>query len=218
MKLHNITVLLNLELGQTMNNIKFVFDLDGTVTSEETLPLIARHFHVEEEIEELTRETVQGNIPFVESFIRRVFILGRLPVDEVADLLETTAVYPLLAAFIREHSENCAIATGNLECWSHKLLGKIGCASHCSDAIVEDNRVVKLTKILRKEQVVEDYQKDGFKVVFIGDGNNDLEAMRVADIAIAVGTTHNPSKSILPMANYLIFDERALCRQLSQLL
>lgn len=70
-----------------MKPIKFVFDLDGTVTAEETLPLMARHFHVEEEIEELTREPVQGNIPFVESFIRRVFILGKLPGDEVADLL-----------------------------------------------------------------------------------------------------------------------------------
>lgn len=67
-----------------MDNIKFIFDLDGTVTSEEMLPLIAKHFHVEEEIVDLSRETTQGNMPFVESFIRRVFILGRLPVDEVA--------------------------------------------------------------------------------------------------------------------------------------
>lgn len=64
-----------------MKPIKFVFDLDGTVTAEETLPLMARHFHVEEEIEELTREPIQGNIPFVERFIRRVFMLGKLPVD-----------------------------------------------------------------------------------------------------------------------------------------
>lgn len=201
-----------------MNNIKFLFDLDGTVTSEETLPLIAHHFQVEEEIDELTRETIQGNIPFVESFIRRVFILGRLPVDEVADLLETTELHEKLAAFIRAHPENCAIATGNLECWSRKLLGKIGCDSHCSDAIVQDNRVVKLTKILRKEQVVEDYKRQGFTVVFVGDGNNDLEAMRVADVSIAAGLTHEPSKSILPIADYLVFEEEALCRQLNQLL
>lgn len=201
-----------------MKPIKFVFDLDGTVTAEETLPLMARHFHVEEEIEELTRETVQGNIPFVESFIRRVFILGKLPVDEVADLLETARLHDKLAAFIREHPDCCAIATGNLECWSCKLLDRVGCESHCSDALVEDNRVVKLTKILRKEQVVEDYQRAGFTVVFVGDGNNDLEAMRVADVSIAAGLTHEPSKSILPIADYLVFEEEALCRQLNQLL
>lgn len=201
-----------------MKKVKFVFDLDGTVTSEETLPLIASHFKVEEEIEKLTQETIQGNIPFVESFIRRVFILGKLPVSEVADLLENTKLYPQLLSFIQQNSEKCAIATGNLECWSHKLLKKIGCEYFCSDAIVEDNHVVKLTKILRKEQVVEKYKQDDYTVVFIGDGNNDLEAMRVADIAIAVGTTHHPSRSILPITDYLIFNEEALCRQLSQLL
>lgn len=201
-----------------MEKTKFIFDLDGTVTSEETLPLMANHFNVEEEIENLTKETIQGNIPFVESFIRRVFILGKLPVTEVADLLETTTLYPKLLDFIQKHKDDCAIATGNLECWSYKLLQKIGCKYYCSDSIVENNNVVKLTKILRKEQVVEQYQQDGFKVVFIGDGNNDLEAMRIADVAIAVGTTHYPSKSILPITDYLIFNEEALCRQLSQLL
>lgn len=201
-----------------MDRIKFVFDLDGTVTSEETLPLIAKHFKVQEEIEQLTRETIQGDIPFVESFIRRVFILGKLPVSEVADLLETTSLYSKLVSFIKIHSDKCAIATGNLECWAYKLLQRIGCEYYCSDSIVENNQVVKLTKILRKEQVVEHYQKDGYKVVFIGDGNNDLEAMRIADIAIAFGATHFPSKSILPITDYLVFKEEALCRQLSLLL
>jgi phosphoserine phosphatase len=55
---------------------KFIFDLDGTITKEETLPLIARHFKVEEKIEELTRATVAGEVPFIESFIQRVNILG----------------------------------------------------------------------------------------------------------------------------------------------
>lgn len=205
-------------MNELKKNVIFIFDLDGTVTSEETLPLIAKHFKVEQEIEKLTQETVQGNIPFVESFIRRVFILGKLPVDEVADLLATTKLYPKLFDFIMTHKDNCAIATGNLRCWIHKLTGKFGCKSYCSDAIVEDNHVVKLTQIIRKEEVVEQYQKEGYTVVFIGDGNNDLEAMRVADIAIAVGMTHNPSKSILPITNYLIYSEEALCRQLNQLL
>ena len=46
--------------------MKFLFDLDGTVTSAETLPIIAEHFECKEEIAELTKRTVHGNIPFVE--------------------------------------------------------------------------------------------------------------------------------------------------------
>ena len=62
---------------------KFIFDLDGTITKEETLPLIARHFKVEGKIEELTRATVAGEVPFIESFIQRVDILGKLPVSKI---------------------------------------------------------------------------------------------------------------------------------------
>jgi len=198
--------------------VKFIFDLDGTITAEETLPLIANHFKVQEEIDVLTQETIKGNIPFVESFIRRVMILGKLPVSEVANLLENTHLHQELLAFIQAHPQHCAIATGNLECWVSKLLSKINCESFCSDAIVENNEVIKITKILRKEMIVEKYQQKGYQVVFIGNGNNDLEAMRIADIAIAVGLVHNPSKSILPVSNYLIFNEKTLCRQLNQLL
>jgi HAD superfamily phosphoserine phosphatase-like hydrolase len=196
---------------------KFIFDLDGTVTSEETLPLISKHFEIKHKIEELTKETIAGNVPFIESFIKRVHILGKLPVSEIACLLEHTKQYPLVADFIQKNKESCAIATGNLKCWVSKLIKKFECEAFCSEAIVEDDQVLKIAKILRKELVVENFKNEGHKVVFIGDGNNDVEAMRIADVAIAIGMTHSPSKSLLPICDYLIFNEKALCRQLNQL-
>jgi cation transport ATPase len=66
--------------------------------------------------------------------------------------------------------------------------------------------------------VVKKYKELGEKVVYIGDGNNDMEAMRISDISIAAGLIHYPANSILTVADYLIFNEEALCRQLNQLL
>lgn len=197
---------------------KFIFDLDGTVTKQETLPIISKYFGIEAEIDKLTEETVKGNIPFIESFIRRVYILGQLPINEVSDLLETVDIYQKVGSFILQHKENCIVATGNLECWVDKLAKKVGCCCYCSDGIIEDNKVVKLTRILRKENLVERFKSEGEKVVFIGDGNNDVEAMRLADISIASGLTHMPAKGVLSIADYLVFSEEALCRQLNQLL
>ena len=201
-----------------MKKIKFIFDLDGTVTSQETLPLIAEHFGVQEEISELTSQTIRGNVPFVESFIKRVHILGKLSVCGINDLLENVPLYPELHGFITTHADKCAIATGNLRCWVEKLSIKIGCTAFCSDADVKDDKVVRLNSILRKENVVQRYKSEGWEVVYIGDGNNDLEAMRLADIAIADGVTHDPAISILGVADYVIYKEEALCRQLNQLL
>lgn len=199
-------------------NIRFIFDLDGTVTSVETLPIIADHFNIKEQIEGLTAETVKGNIPFVESFIRRVHILSRFPVDEINELLYKVPLYEKIHEFISNNSDHCAIATGNLNCWVEKLCKKIGCTSFCSLAEVIDNQIYKLQSILRKENIVQRYKNEGYVVVYVGEGNNDLESMRQADVSIANGITHDPANSVLGVADYVIYTEDALCRQLNQLL
>jgi HAD superfamily phosphoserine phosphatase-like hydrolase len=197
---------------------KFIFDLDGTITAKETLPLIASHFGVKEQIDKLTKDTINGSIPFIESFIRRVHILGKLDVNQIDALLADVPLYTIVTRFIRDHSDRCIIATGNIYCWIASLVKKIGAEWCCSEASVVNNRVEKLTKILRKENIVKQYHNTGEKVVFIGDGNNDMEAMRLADISIASGMTHSPAPSVLSIADYAVFSEEALCRQLNQLL
>lgn len=197
--------------------MKFLFDLDGTVTSAETLPIIANHFECKEEIAELTKRTVQGNIPFIESFIRRVNILGKYSVSETSDLLAQVPLYPEVKQFIDDHCEDCIIVTGNLTCWCEGLFKKIGCQCYGSVAECESDKIVKLKSILRKEQIVDQYKALGETVVFIGDGNNDLEAMRHANISISVGLTHNPAPSLMAITDYVIFNEHALCRQMRQL-
>lgn len=197
--------------------MKFLFDLDGTVTSLETLPIISKYFNCAEQIADLTAQTIQGNVPFVESFIRRVNILGEFSVEETCNLLSQVPLYPIIAKFIEDHKEDCIIVTGNLTCWCEGLFKKIGCKCYGSEAEVIDDKVFKIKTILRKEQIVDQYRALGETVVFIGDGNNDLEAMRHANISIAVGLTHNPAQSLLSICDYVIFNEKALNRQLRQL-
>ena len=197
--------------------MKFLFDLDGTVTMQETLPIISEHFGCTEQIAELTARTVAGNIPFIESFIHRVNILGRYSVKETNDRLRHVPLYPKIAEFIDNHKEDCIIVTGNLTCWCEDLFKKIGCKCYGSEAELEGDNIVKIKSILRKEQIVDHYRALGETVVFIGDGNNDLEAMRHANISIAAGLTHSPAQSLLSVCDYAIFNENALVRQLCQL-
>jgi len=196
---------------------KFVFDLDGTITKEETLPLIARHFKVEEEIEELTRATVAGEVPFVESFIQRVNILGKLPVSKIKQLLSQVDVYDDLMSFIQSNVDMCSIATGNLNCWIEELVKKIGCECFCSLGETGNDQVVRIVEILKKEDLVQQYKEEGYRVIFVGDGNNDVEAMRLEDVAIASGLTHTPAPAAVAVADYVVFEEKELCMLLKQL-
>ena len=198
--------------------IRFIFDLDGTVTSQEILPVIAALFHVEKDIEKLTAETISGHVPFVESFIKRVHLMGDKPVDTIRKRVEEIPFYPEIDRFIHSHADQCVIATGNLDCWVDGLCKKAGCDFYTSKATTKDNRIEAIESILRKEVIVRKYQAMGDEVVFIGEGNDDLEAMRQANFSIASGLTHLPSNSVLGITDYVVYKEEALCRQLNQLL
>lgn len=197
--------------------MKFLFDLDGTITSQETLPIIARLGDVADRIDGLTKETVRGNVPFVESFIQRVTILKDISVRAISNRLAEVPLYEELHRFLLDHREDCIVVTGNLSCWCEGLFAKIGCRSFSSDALVENDRVVKINSILRKETVVDYFRSQGEKVVFVGDGNNDMEAMRHADISVSAGLTHHPANSLFAITDYMVFNETALCRLLNQL-
>lgn len=197
--------------------MKFLFDLDGTITSQETLPIIARLGNVSDRIDGLTKETIQGNVPFIESFIQRVNILKDISVKAISDRLAKVPLYKEVHRFILEHSDDCIVVTGNLSCWCEGLFSIIGCRCYSSEALVEDDKVIKIKTILRKETVVDEFKAQGEKVVFVGDGNNDLEAMRHADISIAAGLTHHPARSLYSITDYMVFNQTALCRLLNQL-
>lgn len=196
----------------------FMFDLDGTVTAQETLPIIAKHFNVLDEINDLTRQTIEGRIPFVEGFIRRINVLKRFSVAGVNHALENIKLHKMLVDFINSYPSNCRIVTGNLDCWVASLLAHVSCAAETSKAVVHDDHLESVSSIINKADVVLKYQEVGYQVVFVGEGNNDAEAIRVADIGIAFGAVHWPSASVMQVASHAIFDEGELCRFLRQLL
>jgi HAD superfamily phosphoserine phosphatase-like hydrolase len=196
---------------------RFVFDLDGTLTQVETLPLIAKTFKIEGEIAELTKATIAGTVPFMESFIDRVNLLVNIESNQISKILEQVPIDETLLSFILDHQESSAIATGNLFEWIRLLTAKFKCDVHASESIATSPGTLKLTNILRKEDVVRRYQEMGDLVVFVGDGNNDAEAMRIADVSIACGLVHEPAMSVMQMADYVVYETGALVRLLHQI-
>ena len=201
-----------------MDKYFFIFDLDGTLTKKETLPQIAKHFGLEKKIKKLTTQAIKGEIPYIENFIKRINLLKHLDINEVDKILSKIKIFKNLEKFINKNSSNTAIATTNIDVWIKSLTKNLNTKIYTSKAIIENNKIKKLTYILKKEDIVKKYQKKGYKVVFIGDGHNDLEAMRLADISIASGLIHYPANSLLSIVDYLIFDEKKLIYFLNQII
>ncbi len=203
----------SLNFLQKRGKVKFLFDMDGTLTARETLPMIAAHFGVQAPVADATIAAVTGREPFDQSLRQRVAALGHLPVDEVSRLVTTVPLHRLIVDFVNSHRDQCAIVTSNLDCWCDALMRKMGCEAFCSRAQITGNHVIGITELLHKEDVVDAYKADSREmVVFVGDGHNDLAAMCHADVAVAVGfLPGTPAASLAAVADHIFTTEKELC-------
>ena len=96
-----------------MSDYIFLFDLDATITKEEILPLISKKIGKFNEIKKITETTMRGEIPFKESFLKRVNILKDIDVLEARSIVENVELNKEITNFITNNRERCYILTGN---------------------------------------------------------------------------------------------------------
>lgn len=200
-----------------MNNRVFLFDLDATVTKEEILPTLAEQVGLLEEMREMTEKTMRGEIPFQSSFLARVEMLKTIPVSRVAEIVEKTPLNEELVQFIRTHASRCYIVTGNIDIWIEKLIKRIGLPmSHCycSSASVSDDYIISVNSVVDKEKIAKQFV---VPIVAVGDGSNDAEMVRLADVGIGYGGVRPVAYSLMCNATHVICDEHRLCNFLHTL-
>ena len=191
-----------------MSKYTFLFDLDSTVTREEILPKISIKVNKQDEMRRLTEMTMNGEMPFRESFLNRVKLLSEIPVDYVQNEVANIKLNEKLVEFLKQNRENCYIVTGNLDVWICKLMEKIGMENNyfCSKAIEKDNRLVDVVSVVDKKEVVSQFQN----IIAVGDGNNDAEMISMAEVGIGFGGVRNIAPAVLEVCTHAIYDEEEL--------
>lgn len=194
-----------------MSNRVFLFDLDATVTKAEILPALAEQVGMLQEMRDLTEKTMRGELPFKNSFLSRVEMLKTIPVSRVSEIVRQIPLNEAIAEFIRQNSEDCYIVTGNLDVWIEKLIAKIGLPmSHCicSTASVQDDVLTGVNSVIDKGMIVKQFVRP---VVAVGDGSNDAEMVRLAEVGIGFGGVRPVAYSLMSNATHVIYDENRLC-------
>jgi HAD superfamily phosphoserine phosphatase-like hydrolase len=195
----------------------YCFDLDGTVTSEEILPRIAREVGLYEEIATLTDITMAGMLPFSSSFKLRVRLLDSVPISQVQGIVAKTATQPRVVEFLRAQPDRCFLVTGNLDVWVSELTDSLGCGVFSSRAKTDGDRLLGIDNILDKGSAVAELRSRFDRIVAVGDGMNDTPMFEKADVRIAYGAVHPPVESLIKLADFVTYHEDGLCNLLSTL-
>jgi len=196
----------------------FCFDLDGTLTEQEILPEIARNVGIHEEIDILTKITMQGLMTFDKSMKLRVKLLSVIPVSEVNNIVSKIIINPHLQKFIQENRENCFIITGNLDVWVDSFIKEnFGCGYFSSNATVEGDKLIDISKILHKSTAVNAVREQYDTIVAVGDGMNDCSMFEASDLSIAYGGVHPPVPTLIKLSDYVCYDAKSLVNLLHSL-
>ena len=84
-----------------MSNYIFLFDLDSTITRKEILPEISKMVNKEKEMRKLTEETMNGVLPFKQSFLNRVELLKDTDVSLVNKMVGNIPLNESIVEFIK---------------------------------------------------------------------------------------------------------------------
>jgi phosphoserine phosphatase len=192
----------------------FLFDLDGTLIKEELLPLIGKQVGLFDELRELTRSTMQGEILFEDSFRMRVSMLGEIDVRVVEEIVLSAQKLEKVLGFIKEQGINAFVVTGNLDCWTNAWFKENNLVGFTSTSTFS-NDSLSVKDVLVKKSVLAKFSES--YVVSVGDGANDVGLFEGSDFSIATEIVHTVPDILLEVSNCVIRDEDTLCRIMSRL-
>ncbi len=181
------------------NNI--IFDLDSTLVKIEGLDWLAQKKNKLALVGQLTRDSMDGNLPLQEALTRKMKIIA----PSYTDMRELGRAYcnslvegcAETIGALQKMGKNVYIITGNFQPAVGIVAEKLGIPqSHVfSNTLIFDkkgnykgfNSKHPLAHNGGKVEIIQKYFRNKYGIVFVGDGATDLETKRVVDLFIGFG-------------------------------
>lgn len=176
-----------------------VMDMDSTAIEIECIDEIARLANVYDEVASVTRQAMQGALPFSESLRKRVAKLEGVSLDLMAELKDNLPLMPgvkALCQHLKAKGWTLAIASGGFIPFAERVQTLLALdAIHANT--LEDNGEALTGKVLgtivdadEKARFLTQYAKElnieTSQTMAMGDGANDLVMMAASGLGVAV--------------------------------
>ncbi len=173
-------------------------DMDSTIVTSETLDEIAAFAGLKDQIAEITRRSMNGELDFQQALIQRVGMLKGLPISALERTWEATALTAgaaELIATMRHHGAHCTLVSGGFTFFTGRVADKVGFHAHYSNTLlIEDGKLTgevgmpildRDAKLATLKRLSAELGLPLSASITVGDGANDLAMIQAAGLGIA---------------------------------
>jgi phosphoserine phosphatase len=173
-------------------------DMDATAIIGETLDELSTFTAHKAEIDNLTRQSVNGLMSFTETLVARMALMRGLPVDALAQTwrkVEPTPGMKTAVATMRAHGAYTALVSGGFTYFTSRVRDLIGFDRDIANELeVVDGRLTGLIpppiidpagKVAALQRLMTERRLAQPETLAIGDGSNDIPMLQEAGLGIA---------------------------------
>ena len=187
-----------------------VADMDSTIIHQECIDELALEYGVGQEVSEITKRSMNGEITFESSLRERVKLLKGMKIDLIEKVLKEKITYmagaEVLIKTMKYNGCYTALVSGGFTAFSKAVSDKLGFDESIANILLENNGI--LNGFVQEPILGESSKVDVLKAISsklgidfqdfiaVGDGANDIGMLELAGLG-AVSYTHLTLPTIL---------------------
>ena len=176
----------------------FLADMESTIIAEEMLDRMAERVGIAEEVSDITRRAMAGELDFEEALRARVSLMAGQPAQILEELAEQMTLNPgalTLLRTLRRHGVHCVLVSGGFSIFANRIRKTCGFDdSRSNHIIIEKDRIRgdlsepildgrAKAAILR--EICHQRDLEPLQAAAVGDGANDLLMLQAAGLGVS---------------------------------